>query len=113
MKTIALTLKNINEANPISRLKILEEGTQDYDGNSVDNQYSHREKALLFLDSRDQVTQSHICMNKNQYWDAFRILMEHCIEDFGREFTCGALDHALYKNNLPPQPSEYFEGEDY
>ena len=113
MKTIALILKNINETNPISRLEISDAGCQDYDYNSLGNQYGHREKALLFLDSRDQVTQSHIRITENQYWDAFRILMEHCIEDFGRGFTCGALDHALLKNNLPPQPSEYCEVEDY
>lgn len=106
-------LNNQDQVNSKDDSRMQDQENRDHKNRFETIKYRHHEKVFLYLDSNDQVTQSHICVSEDQYWNAFRILIEHCIEDYGKEFTCGALDHALFKNNLPPQPSEYCEEGDY
>lgn len=55
---------------------------------------------IMYVDSHNDPTQSHYKMSEKMYKYALRIMIEHCIEDYGIEAAQSAIDYALWKNNL-------------
>jgi len=55
---------------------------------------------ILFVEN-GLPTQSKIVMSETDYQYALRVLIEHCIQDYGLHNTTDIVNYALFKNNLP------------
>lgn len=64
-------------------------------------------EVLMFIDELGLPTQTHMKMTVNDYAFAIRALVEHCIEDFSEDDAVSAVAYALFRNNLPPDLSDY------
>jgi len=113
MKIMQLKLENPNMENINGNFGVEIQSSKGTKDDSNVHKINESKHSFLILDSKGRVVQTHIKLTEDHYWDAFRVLTQHCIEDFGKDLTCSAIDHALYKNNLPSQPSEYCDEEEF